>query len=97
MEAPKPLQINALQALQITDQVLGQMIEWADKKIGEPQGNRKYDVQAKRSLFHSRMLLGVRHRELVNEAIKAQKQARPLLQRPLPTIDEGLIDVGRGY
>ena len=97
MEPPKPLQINALQALQITDTVLGQMLAWIETKVTEPQGHKEKALTAKRSLFHARMLLGVRHRELVNEAIKAQKQARPLLQRPLPTIDEGLIDKGRGY
>lgn len=93
----KPLQINALQALQITDQVLGQMLSWIETKVNEPQGHKDKSLIAKRSLFHARMLLGVRHRELVNEAIKAQKQARPLIHRPLPPIDETLLDIGRGY
>ena len=93
----KPLQINALQALQITDTVLGQLLTWIDTKVTEPQGHKEKSLTAKRSLFHARMLLGVRHRELIMEAINAQKKARPLLQRPLPEINESLLDVGRGY
>ena len=97
MEQPKPLQITAQQALQITDSVLAQMIDWVNKKIGEPNNHDEKTMTAKKSLFHARMLIGVKHREMIHDAITAQKKARPLLQRPLPTIDEGLIDKGRGY
>jgi hypothetical protein len=93
----KPLQITAQQALQITDSVLAQMLTWIDGKLGEPNNHDGKTLDARKSLFHARLLLGVKHREMIQEAVKAQQKVRPLLQRPLPTIDENLISVGRGY
>ena len=93
----KPLQITAQQALQITDSVLGQMIDWADKKIGEPNNHDCKSLDAKKSLFHARLLLGVKHRELLQQAVKEQQKNRPLLVRQLPSIDMSSIEVGRGY
>ena len=46
MEPPKPLQINALQALQITDTVLGQLLTWIDTKVTEPQGHKEKSLTA---------------------------------------------------
>lgn len=93
----KPLQITAVQALQITDSVLAQMLTWIDGKLGESNNHDAKTLNSKKSLFHARLLLGVKHREMIHEAAKAQQKGRPLLPRPLPTIDESLLDVGRGY
>ena len=93
----KPLQITAQQALQITDSVLGQMLTWIDGKLGQSNNHDGKTLDAKKSLFHARLLLGVKHREMIQEAVKAQQKGRPLLQRTLPEIDMSSIEVGRGY
>ena len=88
---PRPIQITPQQALQITDSVLSQMIDWARAKNGLNEHGKRNE-EAVKSLFHSRLLLGVKHREMLTAAAKAAAKQRPLISRPLQPIDERYIE-----
>jgi predicted nuclease of restriction endonuclease-like (RecB) superfamily len=91
---PRPIQITPQQALQITDSVLSQMIDWVKAKNGVNEHGKRND-EAVKSLFHSRLLLGIKAREMTLQAQQAQQAAakqRPLITRPLQPIDERYIE-----
>ena len=79
---PRTIQITPQQALQITDSVLSQMIDWVRAKNGLNEHGKRNE-EAVKSLFHSRLLLGVKHREMLMAAAKAQQtqQRRPIISR----------------
>ena len=69
--------LNPIQMMQITDSVLRQMEDWIrEKEKNNTSTHKKHDVTALGSLFHSRLLLGVKMREFVQEAQKQQEDAR---------------------
>ena len=67
------IKLNPIQMLQITDAVLKEMKEWAEKKAEDPQGHKEWDVTAVRSLHHARLLCSNRMREIILEVQKAQE------------------------
>ena len=71
------VQLNPLQLLQITSEVLGQLKEWAEKKAKEPQAHKEHDMTAVSSLHHARLLCNIRLREIMIEIQERQRQSVP--------------------
>ena len=85
MPAQQQVQINAIQALQITDQVLLQLSQWIDEKNKKEINNHpKHSITAKGSILHTRLLLNMRFRQLIQESQKAEQEKREAVIKSLP-------------
>ena len=70
--------LNPIQLLQITAATLEQLQKWIENKMGkyEEDSHPKKTLEARNSIFHTRLILGVRHREILVEIAKQQEKAR---------------------
>ena len=85
MPAPQQIQINAIQAIQITDQVLQQLGLWIDEKNKKEINNHpKHSITSKGSILHTRLLLNLRFRQIIQESQKAKQEKREAVMKSLP-------------
>lgn len=70
------IQLNAVQLLQITSEVLGQLKDWIEKKHPDDRTHSEVDANAARSLHHARLLTNLRLREIMIEVQKKQEAER---------------------
>lgn len=75
-QQPQQIQLNPVQLLQITSEVLGQLKTWVEKRPAEEVSHPEFDATAARSLHHARLICNVRLREIVMELQKAQENQR---------------------
>lgn len=85
MTTPQQIQINPLQALQLCDQVLLQLDKYVDERIKkEPNNHKRHAITAHGSILHTRMLLNLRLRSLVQEYQAAEAKKREEALRKIP-------------
>ncbi|NDC38509.1 MAG: hypothetical protein EBZ48_10710 [Proteobacteria bacterium] len=76
---PQQIQLNPIQLLQITGQVLGQLQQWIEKKQGTPDDSHpKHTITARNSIYHTRLLTNLRLQEMLREIADAQKKQQLL-------------------
>jgi len=75
--------LNPFQMLQITDITLKQLGHWIDTK-NAPNDFPKHNITAKTSIHHTRLLLGVKLRELAMAAQAAEKTKRDQAIKGIP-------------
>ena len=78
------LTLNPVQLLQITSEVLGQLIEWVERKPAPEVSHPQHDITARNSLFHARLLTNLRLREIIVEIQKRQDAERQKQIATLP-------------
>ena len=82
--AQQKIQLNPIQLLQITSEVLGQLKDWVEKRPAEQTSHPEHDATAARSLHHARLLTNLRLREIVLELQKAQEEQRMKVLKEMP-------------
>lgn len=75
--APQQISLNPFQMLAITDRVLLDLKTYFERRLaaGE-ESHPDRNGEACKSLHHSRLLLGIRQRELMMEVARAQEAAK---------------------
>lgn len=78
MSAPQPqITLNPFQMLAITDRVLLDLKTYFEKRLADgDESHPARNNEACKSLHHSRLLLGIRQRELILEVRRAQEAAQ---------------------
>jgi hypothetical protein len=84
------IQLNPLQLLQLTAATLGELQKWIEKKQGTPDDSHpKKTIEARNSIFHTRLLVNVRLNEILREV--AAKRG-PAVLGPLPEFAPQYVD-----
>lgn len=74
---PQQISLNPFQMLAITDRVLLELKTYFEKRLATgDESHPARNSEACKSLHHSRLLLGIRQRELIMEVVKAQEAAK---------------------
>ncbi len=88
MNSPPPQQqisLNPFQILSIADTALQQLQKWLEAKQGTLEDSHPAKtIEARNSIFHTRLLLGIRNRELLVELKAKQDEARTEAARKAP-------------
>jgi maltooligosyltrehalose synthase len=71
------IQLNPIQLLQITSATLAELQKWIEKKQGTPDDSHpKKTIEARNSIFHTRLLTNLRLNEILREIAAKQQTAK---------------------